>query len=62
MVQIRAGRALGNTEHRPNFTVREPLHIVQDDHGSLPIGEVRECLTQSTAKFVGFTRIPEGSG
>ncbi len=59
MVEIRSGRALGNAEEKPDLTVPESLHIVEENDRTLTRRETRERGTQPRTKIRRLSRIAE---
>lgn len=59
MVEVRAGRALGNAEKQPDLAVPEPFHVVEKDDGALTRREPRERGAQPRAKIRRLARIAE---
>ena len=60
MVKIGSSGSFGNTERAADLTVGEAFHVVQDDHGALPVSEVRERLLETLAQLARLRRIAEG--
>jgi hypothetical protein len=60
MVKIGSSGSFGNTERAADLTVGEAFNIVQDDHGTLPVSEVRERLLEPLAQLARLRRIAEG--
>src|SRR5437868_14064859 len=59
-MQVRSCRTLRNTQHRSDLAMREPFHVVQDDHRPLPVSQPRERLRRPPTQLVSFSRITEG--
>ena len=60
MVKIGSSGSFGNTKRAADLTVGEAFHVVQDDHGALPVSEVRERLLEPRAQLARLRRIAEG--
>ena len=60
MVKIGSSGSFGNTERAADLTVGEAFHVVQDDHRTLPVREVRERLLQPFSQLTRLRGIAEG--
>ena len=60
MVKIGSSGAFGNAERAPDLPVGEAFHVVQDDHRTLSVGEVRERLLEPLAQLPRLGGIAEG--
>jgi hypothetical protein len=62
MMEIRSGSALGNSKHGANLSVCKTFQVVQYNHRSLTVGQLRQRLIQAAPQLVRLTRIPKGHG
>lgn len=60
MVKIGSSGPFRNTERASDLAMSEALHVVQDDHRALPVGEMRERLLEPLAQFARLCGIAEG--
>jgi len=60
MVKIGPSGSFRNTERASDLAMSESLHVVQDDHRALPVGEVRERLLEPLAQLARLRGIAEG--
>ncbi len=57
VVEIGPRGSLRDPEHAPDFRVLESFDVVQDDHGTLPLAQRGQGVTQTAPQFVRLTRI-----
>src|SRR3954468_1186277 len=60
MMEVGTGGAFGDPERSPDLSMSEAFDVVQDDHGTLPIGEVHERLLEPLSQLARFRRVAEG--
>ena len=56
-MKIGTSGAFGNPERSPDLPVGEAFHVVQDDHGALPVSEMPERFREPLTQLARLRRI-----
>jgi len=59
-MKIGTSGAFGNTERAPDLPMGEAFHVVQDDHGALPVSEMQQRCLEPLAQLAGLRGIAKG--